>query len=155
MQIVTSAVQIFLLYIDVEHGFLCISRVSRGLLWFHLQGGHERAIPLLHQFSGAGNIVHDAILETVCGKRPCIQLCDDIRPELVVLVSFIVCGLPASPHDPVHESNARRPNQSVAAIPDVLHSKFARTGIKVCDEALPMKGSGNLVFWTHGTRSAQ
>ena len=71
--------------------------------------------------------MHDAILQRVCGKRCCIQLYDDARPELVELVSFtfdtielgrmIVCGLPA------HESDARRrllrvladtANQSVA-----------------------------------------
>ena len=62
--------------------------------------------------------MHDAILERVCDKRRCIQFGDDIRPELIEPVSFtfdtiklgsmIVCGLPASPHDLVHESNARR-----------------------------------------------
>ena len=36
----------------------------------------------------------------------------------------------------------------------VPYSKFACTGIKICDKALPIEGSGNLVLWRHGTRSA-
>ena len=80
--------------------------------------GHDWAVAYIHQFLGRKDIVHDAILERVCDKRRCIQLGDDIRPELVEPVSFtfdtiklgsmIVCGLPASPHDLVHESNAGR-----------------------------------------------
>ena len=71
---------------------------------------HDWAVPYIHQFLGRKDIVHDATLERVCDKRRCIQLGDDIRPELAEPVSFtfdtiklgsmIVCGLPASPHDP-------------------------------------------------------
>ena len=70
-----------------------------------------------HQFLGR-EASWDAILKRVCAERCCIQLCDDARPELVELVNFtfntvelgsmIVCGLPASPPEPVHESDARR-----------------------------------------------
>ena len=45
-------------------------------------------------------------------------------------------------------------NPWLLTIPDVQYSRFARTSIKMCDKALPMKGSDNLVLWTHGTRSA-
>ena len=39
-------------------------------------------------------------------------------------------------------------------IPDVPYFQVCPHRYQVCDEALPMKGSGNLVLWTHGTRSA-
>ena len=76
--------------------------------------------------------------------------------DTIKLGSMIVCGLPASPHDPVHESDARRrllrvladtANQSVATH-DSGCSLFPGlpASHQVCDEALPMKGSGNLVL---------
>ena len=79
---------------------------------------HDWAVPYTHQFLGRKDIVHDAILKEFAINAAVfnsVATSDQNWSEpvsftfdTIKLGSMIVCGLPASPHDLLHESGARR-----------------------------------------------
>ena len=156
-----------------SHGSSAQLGPPRGLLWFYLQGGHPSEAIVDKRFCvHSCCLLLLCFAPTACFKKEIVKLLtSDVSIERDYAFPLNLSALFSTPSnlaalscagflhhhttlcmnqmqdDVYYACFADAANQSVATHDSGCPVfQVARTGIKMCDKALPMKGSGNLVL---------